>query len=175
MNKIAVFGKPAGGKSTFSKKLSEATGIQLHALDKIEYLKNGDKVDASIYEKKHKEILLSDAWIIEGFGPIDSFFERLESADTLIYIDLPYVVSYWWVTKRFLKGLFFTPEGWPDGSTILKGTIQGYRILRLCPLFWNDKFLERLEGLPGSKELHVVRSVADLNNFIERRIVGNVI
>ena len=36
MNKIAVFEKPGGGKSTLSKQLSIATGVDLFSLDLIE-------------------------------------------------------------------------------------------------------------------------------------------
>jgi len=38
MKKVAVFGKPANGKSTLSKRLASATGIKLYALDSI-YMK----------------------------------------------------------------------------------------------------------------------------------------
>lgn len=116
-----MFGKPANGKSTLSKKLAAATGIKLHALDSVLYKKNGDEVDRKIYNETHDSILSSEVLIIEGFGPmnsLDSFNKRLEQADALIYIDLSYTVTYWLVTKRFLKGLFVKPEGWPDGSSV---------------------------------------------------------
>ena len=100
MKKIVIFGKPGSGKSTLSKRLASVTGIRLHALDLIEYKKNGDKVDSAIYDEAHENILSTDSWVIDGFGPIESFNKRLGAADTLIYIDLPYRVSYWLVTKR---------------------------------------------------------------------------
>ncbi|HCH32792.1 MAG TPA: adenylate kinase, partial [Oceanospirillaceae bacterium] len=105
MKKIAVFGKPGSGKSTLSKSLALATGIELYQLDSILYQKDGTQVDRQTYDKAHTEIVTSDSWIIDGFGPMDSFNERLGTADTLIYIDLPYITSYWLVTKRLLKGL----------------------------------------------------------------------
>lgn len=173
MKKVAIFGKPGSGKSTLAKSLAAATGIPLHQLDSIVYKKNGDLVDRGIYEKAHENILCSDEWIIDGFGPMGSFNKRLEIADTLIYIDLPYVVSYWLVTKRFLKGIITKPEGWPDGSSILKGTLQSYKTLNLCPKFWNDDFLKKINELQKSNEnsdnksLFVIRSTSELNNFIK--------
>jgi len=110
-------------------------------------------------------MLSGDDWIIEGFGPLGPFNQRLEAADTLIYIDLPYVVSYWLVTKRLLKGLFVKPEGWPVGSSVLKGSLQGYKILRLCPQFWNDDFRQKLEQCSANKSLYVVRSLSELNDL----------
>lgn len=35
MSKIIVIGCPGAGKSTFSRKLSEVTGIKLHYLDML--------------------------------------------------------------------------------------------------------------------------------------------
>tara|TARA_R110000772_G_scaffold114441_8_gene218990 strand:- start:62893 stop:63408 length:516 start_codon:yes stop_codon:yes gene_type:complete len=170
MNKIAVFGKPGSGKSTLSKALASATGIQLYQLDSIVYKKNGELVDRSSFDEAHESILSSESWIIDGFGPISSFNQRLEAADTLVYVDLPYLMSYWFVTKRLLKGLVVKPEGWPDGSSVLKGTLESYKVLRLCPKFWNDDFMGRLEMMSAEKSLYIVKSVAELNSFVHRNI-----
>ena len=169
MKKVAVFGKPGSGKSTLAKKLAAATGIPLYPLDSIVYTKNGDLVDRETYDKAHDSILACDSWILDGFGPLGSFNKRLELADTLIYIDLPYSVSYWLVTKRLLKGLFIKPEGWPDGSSVLKGSVQSYKTLKLCPKFWNDDFsnkLEKLQESSANKSLYVIRSLSQLNGFV---------
>ena len=170
MKKIAVFGKPGSGKSILSKNLALATGIQLHPLDSIVYTKNGVMVDRKTYDKKHESILSSDSWIIDGFGPIESFNKRLDVADTLIYIELPYVISYWLVTKRLLKGLVVKPEGWPDGSSVLNGTLESYRTLKLCPKFWNDSFMQKLEKMSSNKSLYVIRSISELNGFVENNV-----
>lgn len=170
MKKVAVFGKPGSGKSILSKKLASATGIKLYALDSILYKENGDLVDRNMYDEAHENILSSDSWIIDGFGPMGSFYKRLESADTLIYIDLPYLVSYWFVTKRLLKGWFVKPEGWPEGSSILKGTLEGYKVLKLCPKFWNDNFMQSLEKISTNKSLYIIRSLSELNSFVDKAV-----
>ncbi len=166
MKKIAVFGKPGSGKSTLSKKLASVTGITLYQLDSMLYEKNGDRVDRKSYDKEHREILSSDSWIIDGFDLIEPFNQRLDAADTLIYIDLPYLLSYYLVTKRLLKGLFVKPEGWPDGSSIFKGTLESYKVLKLCPKFWNDDFFQKLESRSTNKSLYVIKSIAELNEFV---------
>jgi len=170
MLKIAVFGKPGSGKSTLSKDLASAIGIPLHQLDSILYDKNGDMVDRKTYDRKHENILSFDSWIIDGFDLMTPFNKRLAVADTLIYIDLPYVVSYYLVTKRFLKGLIVKPEGWPDNSSVLKGTLQSYKVLKLCPTFWNDNFLKKLEKLSTNKSLYVIRSISELNGFVDKMV-----
>lgn len=167
MKKVAVFGKPGSGKSTLSKHLASATGIKLYPLDSIVYKSNGEAVERELYDRPHEEILSTDSWIIDGFGPVDSFHLRLAAADTLIYIDLPYPVSYWFVTKRLLKGILINPEGWPEGSSVLKGTLQSYRVLKLSPKFWNGSLMEMLAETSRKKSLHVIRNVHELNQFVE--------
>lgn len=166
MKRVAVFGKPGSGKSALSKRLAVATGLPLHQLDSIAYHKNGDLVARDIYDRKHEAILSSEEWILDGFGPIGSFYERLDAADTLIYLDLPYMVSYWFVTKRLLKGMFVKPEGWPEGSSVVKGTLQSYKTLKLCPKFWNDDFSQKLQFMSADKNVYVIRTVSELNSFV---------
>lgn len=170
MKKVAVFGKPGSGKSTVSKALASATGVELHQLDSIVYKPNGELVERDLFDEAHERILHSESWIIDGFGPISSFYERLEAADTLVYINLPYSVSYWFVTKRLIKGLFVKPEGWPEGSSVLKGTLESYKVLKLCPKFWNDDFLSKLQDRASSKDVYIINNVTELNNFVLQHV-----
>lgn len=88
MKKVAVFGKPGSGKSTISKALALATGIELHQLDSIVYKANGEFVEREVFDLAHDNIINSESWIIDGFGPLGSFNTRLEAADTLFLIQL---------------------------------------------------------------------------------------
>ncbi len=87
------------------------------------------------------------------------------AADTLVYIVLPYSVSYWFVTKHFLKGLFIKPEGRPDGSSILNVTLHSDRTLKLCPTCWNDEFSSQLMGCSSSKKVYMLKTVYEWNDF----------
>ena len=174
MKKIAVFGKPGSGKSTLSKKLACVTGIQLYQLDSILYEKSGDVIDRQTYEKKHEDILSLDSWIIDGFDQIEPFYKRVSLADTLIYIDLPYFVSYYLVAKRLLKGLFIKPEGWPEGSSVIHGSMQSFKVLKRCPYFWNDKFLHKLEALSVDKKIYIIRSISELDRFTEKHLENTI-
>ncbi|TDR69159.1 adenylate kinase [Photobacterium lutimaris] len=166
MKKVAVFGKPDSGKSTISKALAQISGLPLHPLDSIVYKSNGEFVAREEFDAVHNDILRSESWVIDGLGPIRSFNERIEAADTLVYIDLPYSVSYWFVTKRFLKGLFVKPEGWPDGSSVIKGTLNSYKMLKLSPEFWNDEFTSKLMDYSNRKEIYIIKTVSELNKFV---------
>lgn len=70
------------------------------------------------------------------------------------------------MTNRLLKGLIVKPEGWPDGSSILKGSLQSYKTLKLCPKFWNDGFLQKLKEASTDKSLYVISSISGLDEFV---------
>lgn len=167
MNRVIVFGKPGGGKSTLSRKLSAVTGIYMCALDLIEYKQNGERVSSEEYSKKHADLIGSDSWIIEGFGTLESFWLRVDAADTLIYVDLPYYIHYWWVTKRLLKSFFVKPEGWPEGSSVLKGTLASWKYLRLSPKFWTPELFEKIQSRGKGRYIYRITSVKEINTFVK--------
>jgi adenylate kinase family enzyme len=168
MNRVTVFGKPGGGKSTLAKKLSAVTAIKLYPLDLIEYNQNGSRVSPDEYSKKHTDLISSDSWIIEGLGTLKSFWLRIDVADTLIYVDLPYYVHYWWVTKRLLKSFIVKPEGWPEGSSVLKGTLAGWKYLRLSPKFWTPELFEEIQSRGKGKDIYRITSVKEINDFVKQ-------
>ncbi|KEA65159.1 DNA topology modulation protein [Marinobacterium lacunae] len=132
MKKVAIFGNAGGGKSTLARQLAAKTDLPLYSLDKIKYRAGGDEIPQDEYLRLHSDLISRDAWIIDGFGCMASAWERFAVADTLIYVDLPLLRHGAWITKRMIKGLFVNPEGWPENSPILKGSLNSYRVLWLC-------------------------------------------
>ena len=106
MRKVAVFGNAGGGKSTLARRLAEVTGLSLYPVDTIKFRVGGSEVPHAEYLKIHADLLNRDQWIIDGFGCVASAWERFSAADTLVYIDLPLLTHFRWVTKRLVKGFF---------------------------------------------------------------------
>jgi hypothetical protein len=97
MKKVAVFGNAGGGKSTLSKRLSQITGLPLHILDKIQFRSGGAEVPPEEYKQIHQQILVSDRWIIDGFGCEVNLFDP-ESRSCYLQINpfgkIPTLVTY---------------------------------------------------------------------------------
>lgn len=165
MNKVAVFGNAGGGKSTLSKHLATVTGLPLIPLDRIKYKPGGGEVSPEEYKERHDQLMQSDQWIIDGYGSLETVWERLEIADTLIYIDLPIIRHYWWVTKRFLKGFFIPPEGWPENSPIVKGTLNSYSVVWLCHKKLTPKYREYVNQARDQKTVYHLRSRQQIKDF----------
>lgn len=167
MKKVAVFGNAGGGKSTLSKRLSEITGLPLHVLDKIKYLSGGIEVSQEDYKRTHEEILLTDRWIIDGFGCMETLWLRLDEADSLVFIDLPLYVHFWWVSKRLITGRVKPPEGWPEKSPILKSSLNSYRVLWLCHKYLTPKYRKYIENAQSTKKVYHIRSTKQISQFFE--------
>ena len=167
MKKVAVFGNSGGGKSTLSKRLKELTGLPLIVLDLIQYKPGGVEVSDEEYKAAHQEILQQDQWIIDGYGSLDTVWERLEVADTLVYVDLPVMLHYWWVTKRFLKGFFIPPESWPQNSPLLKSTLNSYYTVWLCHKKLTPKYREYVNQAKETKQVFHLQSPLEIKKFYE--------
>lgn len=165
MNKIAVFGNAGGGKSTLSKKLAEMTGLPWVPLDLIKYQPGGSEVPHAEFKVAHDDLLQQSQWIIDGFGSLDTLWNRLEVADTLVYLDMPVLHHYWWVTKRFLKGIWVPPAGWPENSPLLKGTLNSYYTIWLCHTKLTPHYRKYVARAKATKRVYHVRSLKDLKHF----------
>jgi adenylate kinase family enzyme len=166
MKRVAVFGNAGGGKSTLARQLAEVTRLPLYPLDMIQFRAGGGEVPREEYLKAHAELLRRDAWIIDGFGCVASAWERFAVADTLVYVDLPFVTHHWFVTKRLIKGLFATPEGWPENSPIWRSSMNSYKVLWLCHRGLTPRYRQFVAGAAASKRVHHVKSRAEMKAFL---------
>lgn len=167
MRRVAVFGNGGAGKSTLARRLSELTRLPLYHLDQIQYRKGGDKLPHDEYLAAHAELVRRDAWIIDGYGCTPSSWERFAAADTLVYIDLPLLISYLRVTKRFVKSVLGDPEGYPEGSPMWRSTIQAYRVIPLCEKHLAPKYRELMSEAAGSKRIHHLKSPRAVRDFLD--------
>lgn len=160
--KIAVFGKPGGGKSTLSLQIAAATKLPLHQLDLVQYQPGGGRVPDEEFLRLHAEIMAQEQWVVDGFGNPQAFAALLRAADVLVYVERFSLTHYWWVTKRLLKSPLSKPLGWPEGSPMLSSTISSYRFLRRSPGFWNSALKAKLLALRPGKRVYVVRKQSDV-------------
>ena len=168
MRKVAVFGNAGGGKSTLARRLAELTGLPLHVVDMMQFRVGGAAVPQDEFLKAHVELLQQDAWVIDGYGSVKLAWERFSAADTLVYVDLPFFVHLLWITKRLLKGLFITPEGWPEGSPVISSSLSSYRVLWLCHRHLTPKYRALVSEVKSAKRVHHLRSAREISDFLDK-------
>ena len=166
MQKVAIFGNAGGGKSTLSRRLAKRTGLPWLPLDSVKYRPGGGEVPDTEYKAEHDALLAGEEWIIDGFGSMDTLWERLAAADTLVYLDLPVWQHYWWVTKRCLKAAWSPPLSWPERSPIFKGTLTDYHTVRLCHEKLTPKYREYVEQAKKTKQVYHLQSRREIKQFL---------
>lgn len=88
IRKAIVIGCPGSGKSTFSRKLRDLTGLPLYYLDRIWHKADKTTVTREEFDAALEEILAGDRWIIDG-NYSRTLELRLQKCDTVFLFDLP--------------------------------------------------------------------------------------
>jgi hypothetical protein len=70
------------------------------------------------------------------------------------------------VTKRLVKGLFVTPEGWPENSPMWSSTIAGYRVIPLCHRHMTPKYRQLVAEAAATKRVHHLQSPRQIRTFL---------
>lgn len=88
MCKIIVIGSPGAGKSVFSRKLRDKTGLPLFYLDQIWHKPDRTNISREEFDRRLAEILAQKEWIIDG-NYQRTLERRLNACDTVFLFDLP--------------------------------------------------------------------------------------
>lgn len=88
MLKIIIIGSPGAGKSTFARKLRDATDIPLYYLDMLWHKPDQTNISREAFDAKLGEIIKKDRWIIDG-NYQRTLEPRLKACDTVFLMDLP--------------------------------------------------------------------------------------
>jgi adenylate kinase family enzyme len=108
--RVIVTGLAGSGKSTFSLALAAKTGLPVIHLD-LHFWKPGWVAPSETeWREKQCGVLAGNAWIADG-NYHETLDLRLERADTVVFLDLP-----WWLCagRAFLRG-FRMPSELPEG------------------------------------------------------------
>ena len=85
---VAVIGCPGGGKSTFSRRLRDLTGLPLYHLDAIYWRDDRTHLSREEFYPLMQEIIAREEWIMDG--NYNATLEwRISACDLLIFLDYP--------------------------------------------------------------------------------------
>ena len=102
MEKVVVIGSPGAGKSTFARKLSRMLHIPLYHLDMLWHKPDRTNVTREEFDKRVKEILQKEKWIIDG-NYQRTLEMRLKECDTVFLMDFPVDICLSGVESRIGK------------------------------------------------------------------------
>ena len=164
MKRIMIVGQPGSGKSTLARKIGSLLKLPVVHIDHIHW--QAGWIERSEPEKDRlcSEVHARDTWIFEG-GRSPTWGERIERADTLIWLDIHLSTRAWRVFRRTLQHHGKTradlPEGCPEKFN-----------LEFAQYIWNsrkssrDKMRELYISAPETKNKYWVRNSQEVENLI---------
>jgi adenylate kinase family enzyme len=167
--RVLVTGMAGSGKSTFSRALGAKTGLPVIHLD-LHFWKPGwVSPSEDEWREKQRALLAGEAWIADG-NYYETLELRLELADTVVFLDTPWLVC---ARRALLRGVrkpvgFEAPEGCDDSA---------WRRLRdewrLAVIIWRKRRSEPkrerevISRYGQHATLHVLGSKSVANEFLD--------
>ena len=104
MQRILVMGSSGSGKSTFARRLSDATGIPFVSLDALFWKPGWQPSEASTFESCVAETTRQPRWVMDGnYISQGAGNLRRQLADTVIWFDLPRRTCMAGILRRIVR------------------------------------------------------------------------
>jgi len=159
MKKVIVIGCPGSGKTTFSEKLSQCTGLPLYYLDAIWHKPDRTHISREEYDARLAEILAEEEWIIDG-NYSRTVEVRMQACDTVFLFDLPTETCIQGATERLGKARYDVPWIDTELDPKLKQEIEDFPVKTLPTIYdLVDKYRE-------SKQIILFKSRAQADAYI---------
>lgn len=160
-DKNIVIGCPGSGKSTFSRKLHELTGIPLYHLDMMYWNTDRTTVDKSVFRERLSTVMQNKQWIIDGnYGSTIEL--RLNACDTVFFLDYPTDVCLEGIRDR--KGKSRTDMPWIEGTDEEDADFIGF--VRDFALQSRPDILNLLNKY-SDKNIYIFKSRCDADRFLQ--------
>ena len=92
MRRVVIFGRGASGKTTLAAELGRVTGLPVMELDKLFWLPGLVAMQRDRWVQVQMKLVAEEQWILDGdLGFCDAVEIRLNSADTVIFLDFPLI------------------------------------------------------------------------------------
>ena len=100
--RILILGRTGSGKTTLARELAGSIGVPHVELDGLYFGPNFETVPLSVLRERTSAAIVGDRWVTDGNKSAvrDLVWPR---ADTVIWLDYPFVVSLWRLGKRALR------------------------------------------------------------------------
>lgn len=160
MQKVIVIGCPGSGKSTFSRALSQITGLPLTHLDMLYWNADKTTVERSVFLERLSTVLQKDAWIIDG--NYSSTMElRMQECDTVFFLDYPADICLQGVKDR---------QGKPRSDMPWVETEEDTEFLEYIQNFYKENRPQVLELLQkySHKTIYVFQNRTEANIFLSK-------
>jgi adenylate kinase family enzyme len=147
------------------KALSQAKELPAYQLDKLQWNPGWIPTPKNEFDAQHDAIIKQEKWIIDGVASLDSIERRIEASDTIIFVDHPLWVHYWWATKRQFMCLFRERPDFVEGCPMLPKTYELAKMIWYINKYFRPVILELINKHSAGKQVFHIRSPKELVYF----------
>ncbi|MEO1160684.1 MAG: flagellar protein FlaR, partial [Pseudomonadota bacterium] len=90
--------------------------------------------------------------------------------DTVIFVDHPIHIHFWWATKRQVKSLFFGRPDGPDGCPMWPVTVRLYKMMWRLHKEMRPKLIEAIYKRADDIRIIHIKSPDQLNAFTKNPV-----
>ena len=161
MKRAVVIGCSGSGKSVFSRKLRDVTGLTLYYLDMIWHKPDGTNISREEFDEKLRSIMSRDSWIIDG-NYQRTLETRIKACDTVFLFDLPTETCIEGALSRIGKRREDMPWFENELDPGFRQWIESFRENQLPEIY---KLLEKYKN---GRQIVVFRTREQADKFIEK-------
>jgi adenylate kinase family enzyme len=169
MKKVMVIGSGGSGKSTFSRKLGDITGIGVIHLDSVFWRPGWQRTPTDEWESEVARMVLRDSWIMDGnFG--GTRLIRIKACDTVILLDIPRYRCVYRIINRALRYRGMSRPGMAAGCDE-KIDLEFLSWVWNYPRRGRERAFEEMKQFP-EKRFVVLRSPSEVDGFLREASLG---
>jgi len=165
MRRIMIIGQPGSGKSTLARKLGDRLNLPVFHIDRIHWQPGWIERPGPEKDRLCAEVHARERWIFEG-GRSVTWPERLDRADTLIWLDFPLSVRAWRVFMRTVK---YHGQSRPDSADNCPENFNW----EFTSWIWNtrntgrERMREFFNQAPAGKQTFQLTNKKQVDSFVE--------
>ena len=166
MRRISIIDCSGSGKSRLAVELGSLLGLPVVHLDAVHWRPEWERPPQEEWRRRHAQLLLPGALILDGnYG--GTMEERIAASDTVILLAPSRATCLRRVFKRSLRR--WGPR-WPDLAPGCRERLPSGDFFRWI---WSynstnlPRILERLEQVRGEKRVVILRSDAEVRDFLD--------
>ena len=135
MRRVVVFGTTGSGKSWLAERLARRHGLRVIELDSLFWGRDWQPAPLELFRHRVERETRDGDWIVVGnYGQVRDLVWR--SADTLVWLDLPFALVMGRLLRRTMSRVLSRQELWGTGN---RETFRNAFLSRHSILLWAIK------------------------------------
>jgi adenylate kinase family enzyme len=159
MNRVAVIGTSGSGKTTFARALAYKIGCHHIELDALHWEPNWVEAPTEVLKARVELATRSKCWVADGnYSKVREIVWG--RADTVVWLDFPFYIVLWRLTRRTLMRAFLRKELWSGNRENLRTQFftRDSLFLWILKTHWrHQKSYPQEFELPKNAHLRIVR------------------